>query len=195
MIGNINQYVKMMDLSLKANERIEDPFKVAGEENKDMGGSYKSKVKKRSLGLSVALTKLETGKKLNYVDLEALRKEDPASYKKALAIIRERKAYERKLKQCRTKSEARALQLSKTCSLAGDAKNGATAAPPGEVCAGVGQDQAVGQDGGAACGGNGSFNGAIARMKPADDVFIEYTKTRAYKKLPVYGVKIKSVRA
>lgn len=204
MIGNINQYVKIMEYEKKAYERIEN-CKSSFEE---ATGVSLPKTNKKSIKAQVAASKLASGKKLNYVDLDALRREDPAAYERAMAVMRERKSYERRLKQCRSKSEARSLQLSKACSFAGDVKSGNANAPsacgtgpsaaaPAPNASGGGMNSSMsGGESGQSSQGGTTFPHVLERSKACEDVFIQYTKTRDYRRLPLFGVKrLKNVKA
>ena len=55
--------------------------------------------------------KLKAGRRLSGSELEQLRKTDPEAYARAKQIEAERAAYERRLKQCRTKEDVQRLRL------------------------------------------------------------------------------------
>ena len=57
-------------------------------------------------------TKMMAGKRLSSAEMEYLKENDPQTYQKARAIEMEREAYERRLKQCRTKEEVQRVKFS-----------------------------------------------------------------------------------
>ena len=56
-------------------------------------------------------TKLDAGKKLTSEERAYLKAKDPQTYAKLEAIEQERRAYEQKLKQCRTREEVQRLKM------------------------------------------------------------------------------------
>ena len=61
-------------------------------------------------------TKMMAGKRLSSAEMEYLKENDPQTYQKARTIEMEREAYERRLKQCRTKEEVQRVKFSQAAS-------------------------------------------------------------------------------
>lgn len=57
-------------------------------------------------------TKMAAGKRLSSKEMDYLKENDPQTYQKAKEIEMEREAYERELKQCKTKEEVQRVKLS-----------------------------------------------------------------------------------
>lgn len=74
--------------------------------------------------MSAIMTKAEAGRKLSHDEWEYLRAKNPVMYEKLKAIEREQKAYEKELKHCKTRDEARRLHLSKLGEVLSAAKKG-----------------------------------------------------------------------
>ena len=68
----------------------------------------------RQNNLSRIAGKMSAGKRLNPSEMQYLRKTDPVMYGRAAAVEAERRAYIRRLKNCRTKDEVRQLNVSKS---------------------------------------------------------------------------------
>ncbi len=68
-------------------------------------------------------TKMMAGKRLSSAEMEYLKENDPQTYQKARTIEMEREAYERRLKQCRTKEEVQRVKFSQTASSLATVKN------------------------------------------------------------------------
>lgn len=80
-------------------------------------GSLLDKLSRRaSFEKETVLAKLKSGQSLSGSELEHLRQTDPASYQKAKQLEAERAAYERQLKQCKTKEDVERLRMSKLSS-------------------------------------------------------------------------------
>ncbi len=80
-------------------------------------GSLLDKLSRRaSFEKETVLAKLKSGKSLSGSELEHLRRTDPASYQKAKQLEAERAAYERQLRQCKTKEDVERLRMSKLSS-------------------------------------------------------------------------------
>ena len=71
--------------------------------------------------------KLKSGKRLSAAEMEYLRKNDPDMYAKAVRIAREREAYEKELRNCRTKQDVQRLRLGKMSSLMSELNTAAAA--------------------------------------------------------------------
>lgn len=68
-------------------------------------------------------TKMMAGKRLSSAEMEYLKENDPQTYQKARTIEMEREAYERRLKQCRTKEEVQRVKFSQAASSLATVKN------------------------------------------------------------------------
>ena len=68
-------------------------------------------------------TKMMAGKRLSSAEMEYLKENDPQTYQKARTIEMEREAYERRLKQCRTKEEVQRVKFSQAASSLAPVKN------------------------------------------------------------------------
>ena len=80
-------------------------------------GSLLDKLSRRaSFEKETVLAKLKSGKSLSGSELEHLRRTDPASYQKAKQLEAEWAAYERQLRQCKTKEDVERLRMSKLSS-------------------------------------------------------------------------------
>lgn len=119
-IGSINEYVKAMELKTqwKAKRETGD---YAGHEDKPMSEwekaakdmEEKTEKDREKVRLHSIYMKMSSGKKLTEEERSYLRDKDPVSYEKSRSIDRERKAYERQLKRCKTKEDVRRLKMSK----------------------------------------------------------------------------------
>ena len=78
--------------------------------------------------LSAIVTKAQAGKKLSRDEWEYLRVKAPEMYEKLREIEREQENYEKALKRCKTRDEARRLHVSKLGDIMTAAKNGDSSA-------------------------------------------------------------------
>ncbi len=69
--------------------------------------------------MDAIMAKMNAGQKLSPAELEHLKKADPELYCKAVQIAAERKAYEEKLKNCKTKEEVQRVKLTALSSIMG----------------------------------------------------------------------------
>lgn len=67
--------------------------------------------------------KMRSGKRLSAAEMNYLKENDPQTYQKARAIEMEREAYERELKQCKTKEEVQRVKLSHAAASMASVKN------------------------------------------------------------------------
>lgn len=122
MITSLNTYTTNMKMEMKWQQKktsgdfasdgamtVEERLRKEAQET--MGGikSGKSKV-----SMGQIQTKLMSGKKLSSEEMDYLRENNPDLYKKAKAIEMEREAYERELKQCKTKEEVEKVKMAHT---------------------------------------------------------------------------------
>lgn len=68
-------------------------------------------------------TKMMAGKRLSSAEMEYLKENDPQTYQKARSIEMEREAYERRLKQCRTREEVQRVKFTQAASSLAAVKN------------------------------------------------------------------------
>lgn len=61
--------------------------------------------------MDTIMAKMQSGQELSPAELEHLKKTDPDLYSKAVQIAAERKAYEQKLKNCKTKEDVQRVKL------------------------------------------------------------------------------------
>lgn len=130
MIGSANQYAKHEALKTQWNLK-----KQSGDfhGHKKSLSDYVNTTKASSVlpqadadekKMSAIMTKAEAGRKLSHDEWEYLRAKNPVMYEKLKAIEREQKAYEKELKHCKTRDEARRLHLSKLGEVLSAAKKG-----------------------------------------------------------------------
>lgn len=124
MISSLNTYTKNMKMQMKWKQR-------------KSSGDYTSKGNTESLSATERLLrdqrekaaelmkqntssvsrqqidmKMRSGKRLSAAEMEYLKENDPQTYEKAKQIEMERQAYERELKQCKTKEEVQRVKFS-----------------------------------------------------------------------------------
>ena len=130
MIGSANQYAKNEALKTQWNLK-----KQSGDfhGHKKSLSDYVNMTKASSVlpqadadekKMSAIMTKAEAGRKLSHDEWEYLRAKNPVMYEKLKAIEREQKEYEKELKHCKTRDEARRLHLSKLGEVLSAAKKG-----------------------------------------------------------------------
>lgn len=82
-------------------------------------GSVLDRILSPETDMNAVTAKLNSGQKLSSSEMEYLKSKDPELYNKAVQIEAERKAYEEKLKNCKTKEDVQRLQtLSLSTSMA-----------------------------------------------------------------------------
>lgn len=131
MISSLNTYTTNMKMQMKWQQK-----KSSGDFTADGAMSLEDKLLKGAmdsmddlLGDSSKVssaqirTKLMSGKKLSSKEMDYLRENDPELYKKAKAIEMEREAYERELKQCKTKEEVQKVKMAHATAALAQVKN------------------------------------------------------------------------
>lgn len=131
MISSLNTYTTNMKMQMKWQQK-----KASGDFTADGAMSMEDKLLKDAfdsmddlLGDSSKVssaqirTKLMSGKKLSSKEMDYLRENDPELYKKAKAIEMEREAYERELKQCKTKEEVQKVKMAHATAALAQVKN------------------------------------------------------------------------
>ncbi len=74
----------------------------------------------KSTAVAGIFAKLMAGQELSPSELEYLKEADPELYEKAVKVANERKEYERKLKQCKSKDEVEKVKLEKLSNLSSE---------------------------------------------------------------------------
>lgn len=116
-IGSVNMYAKSLKLEASWQMKKDSGDYTAHIQSLDQWlgsssiGGQETKEQTCKKVQSIQL-KLYSGKKLSSQEMEYLRKNDPQAYEKAKSIAAERKAYEEKLKNCKTKEEVERAKLS-----------------------------------------------------------------------------------
>ena len=126
--GTVANYTKMMELTQKAKQRIDNPLaaKAADEreetpENRQIRQMREDLERSREAAIITGIeTRLKSGQELSTRELEILKEKSPLLYEKAVHIARERKDYERKLNQCRTKDEVLRLNTARMQGFVGE---------------------------------------------------------------------------
>jgi hypothetical protein len=109
--GSIQNYVKTLELQQKWTQKKNDPTQLREESLRSIGAPDEEELS--ATRLRHITQRLQTGKKLDGAEMEYLRKNNPDLYAKAKAIQAERESYERALRRCRSRDEARALHVGK----------------------------------------------------------------------------------
>lgn len=122
MITSLNTYTSNMQMKMKwQQKKTSNDFTADGamtmeerlrKDAKEAMGDLMGGGSKVSLGQ--IQTKLMSGKKLSAEEMDYLRENNPELYKKAKSIEMEREAYERELKQCKTKEEVQRVKMAHT---------------------------------------------------------------------------------
>lgn len=126
MISSLNTYTRNMKMQMKWNERkssgdytskgvsknssentsvVEKMLREQQEKAAELRKENASSVSKQQID-----AKMRAGKRLSAAEMDYLKEHDPQTYQKAKAIEMEREAYERELKQCRTKEEVQRVK-------------------------------------------------------------------------------------
>ncbi len=119
MVGSLNTYTQNMKMQMKWERK-----KASGDYSSDGTKSIEEWLQKQTEGTGSLMDedskqtlarielKMNAGKSLTSAEMEYLRKNDPETYKKAKSIEMERKAYEQRLKSCKTKEEVQRVKAS-----------------------------------------------------------------------------------
>ena len=113
-IGTVSSFVKNKQLTAKWNERKSQLQQLKSTPNPMIVQLQRQAVEsQRTMRLTMISSKMESGSRLSASDMEYLRVHSPDTYEKAVRIQREREAYERDLKNCRSKEDVERLKQSK----------------------------------------------------------------------------------
>ncbi|MCI8535664.1 MAG: hypothetical protein HFG68_08820 [Hungatella sp.] len=112
MVTSLNTYTKNMEMKMKwQKKQSSKDYSADGSTTikdsvqrqlEDIRESQKDGSKQMSAQIELKMT---SGKRLTAAEMEYLKENDPQTYQKAKAIEMEREAYERELKNCKTKEE------------------------------------------------------------------------------------------
>lgn len=128
--GTLNNNMKTMQMQQKTTRRLNDVNMKKGNDERpvnptkhlveDLVKTDPASQQRQAITTRVELTssKLKSGSPLTSDDLDFLRENAPELYNKALQVVAERKAYEERLNQCRTKEEVEAAKASRLQSFA-----------------------------------------------------------------------------
>ena len=118
--------------------------------------------------------KLMSGKRLTAQEMEYLKEHDPETYKKAKAVEMEREAYERELKNCRTKEEVQRVKAAHAAAgldQVNNIKNNPNI-PSGKKLALIKQE--------------------LSKSTALEDTMRSFVKSGEYKKLPTEAERLKA---
>ncbi len=124
MISSLNTYTKNMKMQMKWKQRkssgdytskgnsenltaTERLLRDQREKAAELMKQNTSSVSKQQIDM-----KIRSGKRLSTAEMQYLKENDPQTYEKAKQIELERQAYERELKQCKTKEEVQRVKFS-----------------------------------------------------------------------------------
>lgn len=114
-VGLVSNFLKTMSLEKKWQERKRNPLLEKGTERERQIAAFKQQTRDsyKAQSLAVIDSKMKSGVLLSGAEMEYLRKNAPETYKKAVEIEREREAYKKSLKKCRSKEEVARLNTQK----------------------------------------------------------------------------------
>lgn len=117
MVTSLNAYTKNMEMKMKWQKKQAEKDYTAHEASsadsavlrqlEDIRESQKDNSAQMAAQIDL---KMMSGKRLSAQEMEYLKEHDPETYKKAKAIEMEREAYERELKNCKTKEEVQRVK-------------------------------------------------------------------------------------
>ena len=133
MVSSLNTYAKNMKMQMKWEQR-----RANGDYSHDSTTSFARQLQKEAAGISGGIgvnaigeatsdsshqsimssirAKLNAGKRLSSSELQYLKKNDPETYQHVKAMEAERKAFEQRLRRCKTKEEVQRLKASQMAS-------------------------------------------------------------------------------
>lgn len=188
MMSSLNTYTKNMKMQMKWKERqssgnysnhsVSSSASKASslKENKSPEEAMLDSLKQDASNTmdQQIRAKMMSGKRLNSKEMEYLKENDPQTYQKAKEIEMEREAYERELKQCKTKEEVQRVKLSHAAAAMASVKEieSNPNIPKGEKLARMMQE--------------------LSKINAAGDVERAYTMSRDYKSLPTEAERQKA---
>lgn len=124
--GTIRNAVKLSDLDSKWQQKKKASKKLANELDPEARqlAKYQEDIRSMQEGnqLSSLMTKLKSGADLSSEEIEYLKKNNPQLYKEYMDTQAEKKAYEKQLKNCKTKEDVGRLKLTKLSSFMSQCK-------------------------------------------------------------------------
>ena len=129
MVNSLNTYTKNMKMQMKwHHKQTSGDYKADGKtalgtqpEASGLPGMKKKDASAEKM--SQIRAKMMGGKRLSSSDLEYLKEHDPQLYQKARSIEMEREAYERELKQCKTKEEVQRVKTAHAAAAMAEVEN------------------------------------------------------------------------
>lgn len=181
MVTSINSYTKSMGMKMKWQSRqtnsdytADGKTTIDSSTQRQLEDIRKSQTDgSRQMAARIDL-KMMSGKRLTAEELDYLKEHDPETYKKAKAIETERQAYERELKNCRTKEEVQRVKAAHAAAAldrVNDIKNNPNI-PSGKKLELIKQEH--------------------AKASALDDTMSTFTKGGEYQKLPTEAEKQKA---
>ena len=123
MMGSLHTYASNMKMQMKWEQKkskgdysADGTTSIAEQLRKEAGGIGAASNRSKQAVLNGIRSKLNAGKRLSSSELEYLKKNDPETYQHVKAMEMERKAYEQRLKNCKTKEEVQRLKASQMAS-------------------------------------------------------------------------------
>ncbi|MCI9500882.1 MAG: hypothetical protein HFG76_02570 [Hungatella sp.] len=117
MVTSLNTYTKNMEMKMKwQKKQVEKDYTAHETTSADSAvqkqlEDIRESQKDGSAQMAAQIDlKMMSGKRLSAQEMEYLKEHDPETYKKAKAIEMEREAYERELKNCKTKEEVQRVK-------------------------------------------------------------------------------------
>lgn len=129
MVNSLNTYTKNMQMQMKWHHRqasgdyTADGKTTLSTQPETAGLPGMKKKNASAEKLSQIRAKMMGGKRLSSSDLDYLKEHDPQLYQKARAIELEREAYERELKQCKTKEEVQRVKTAHAAAAMAEVEN------------------------------------------------------------------------
>lgn len=118
MVGSLNTYANNMKMQMKWEQK-----RAKGDYSADGTTSITDQLRKEASGIGTAANrrssqtvmngiraKLNAGKRLSSSELEYLKENDPETYQHVKTMEMERKAYEQRLRSCKTKEDVQRLK-------------------------------------------------------------------------------------
>lgn len=120
MVTSLNTYTKNMEMKMKWQKKQAEKDYSAQKADSESGKDttvrrqleeIRDSRQDHSAQMAAQIDmKMTAGKRLSAKEMEYLKEHDPETYKKARAIEMEREAYERELKNCKTKEEVQRVK-------------------------------------------------------------------------------------
>ncbi len=135
MMTSMNTYTRNMKMQMKWQQRKTSGNYAGGDPDKKISSEslrtdrptdasdLLKTLNTSSVSREQIDAKMRSGKRLSAAEMEYLKENDPQTYQKAKAIEMEREAYERELKQCKTKEEVQRVKLSHAAASMASVKN------------------------------------------------------------------------